>query len=137
MYFQKVILVGGTYFCRNFCLQKLNTLEYAKVLVVTWAKLNSVNALLSPRPIYMWYFTWSPLSSLNALPVPICLYLRRWNSCPRMKFVRVLVTQCNKKIIFIILMALKHWFCNPFMQDDVIFDAHKKAFHQHMNNPFS
>ena len=34
-------------------------------------------------------------------------------------------------------MALKHWFCNPFMQDDVIFDAHKKAFHQHMNNPFS
>ena len=35
-------------------------------------------------------------------------------------------------------MALKHWLANPSMQDDdVIFDAHKKTFHQHMNNPFS
>ena len=41
---------GGLFFCQHFFLKKPNTLEYAQVLVVTWAKPNSVTALLSPRP---------------------------------------------------------------------------------------
>ena len=51
LYFEKVIWVGGgLFFGRIFFLKKPNTPEYAQVLVVTWAKLNSVTALLSPRP---------------------------------------------------------------------------------------
>ena len=51
LYCQKVIW-GGTVFFAEFCLllKKPNTPEYAKVKVLTWAKLNSVTALLSPRP---------------------------------------------------------------------------------------
>ena len=49
LYFEKVIWVGGDiFFAKNFCLKKPNTPEYAEVLVITWAKLNSVTALLSP-----------------------------------------------------------------------------------------
>ena len=51
LYFEKVIWVGGGNFFRQiFFLKKPNTPEYAQVLVVTWAKPNSVTALLSPRP---------------------------------------------------------------------------------------
>ena len=38
---------GDTFFCQNCCLKKPNTPKYAQV---TWAKLNSVTALLSPSP---------------------------------------------------------------------------------------
>ena len=41
---------GGRIFWRNKLLKKPNTSGYAQVLVVTWAKLNSITALLSPRP---------------------------------------------------------------------------------------
>ena len=48
LYFEKVIWVGwDIFFCRNVLLKKPNTSEYAQVLVVTWVKLDSVNALLS------------------------------------------------------------------------------------------
>ena len=57
LYFQQVIWVGGggDIFLPKFfssSLEKPNTPEYAQVLVVTWAKLNSFTALLllSPRP---------------------------------------------------------------------------------------
>ena len=51
LYFQKVIWVRGDNFLQNFFfLKKPNTPEYAQVLVVMWAKPNSVTALLSPRP---------------------------------------------------------------------------------------
>ena len=51
LYCQNVIWVGGeSFFCQKICLKKPNTPEYAQVLVVLWAKLNSVTALLSPRP---------------------------------------------------------------------------------------
>ena len=39
---------GGQFFCQHFYLKKPNIPEYSQVLVVTWAKLNSVTALLSP-----------------------------------------------------------------------------------------
>ena len=38
------------FFCQNFSLKKPNSLEYAKLLVVMWAKLNCVNTLLFPLP---------------------------------------------------------------------------------------
>ena len=41
---------GGQFFRQHFFLKKPNTPEYAQVLVVTWAKPNSVTALLSPHP---------------------------------------------------------------------------------------
>ena len=41
---------GGEFFRQFFFSEKPNTPEYAKVLLVMWAKLNSVTALLSPRP---------------------------------------------------------------------------------------
>ena len=50
LYFQKGIWVGGQFFPRNFRLTKPNSPEKGQVLVVTWAKLNSATALLSPRP---------------------------------------------------------------------------------------
>ena len=50
LYFQKVILVGGQFFLHHLGLKKPNTPEYAKVLFITWAKLSSVTALLSPHP---------------------------------------------------------------------------------------
>ena len=51
LYFQKVIFFGGdNFFTKKFFLKKSNTPEYTQVLVVTWAKLNSVTTLLSPRP---------------------------------------------------------------------------------------
>ena len=50
-HFHKVIwVVGGTFFCHNFCLKKPNNQEYAQVLVVTCPKPNSVIALLFPPP---------------------------------------------------------------------------------------
>ena len=52
---------GGQFFRRIFFLIKPITTEYAKVLVVTWAKLNSVSALLSPRPTVK-------VQSIQALP---------------------------------------------------------------------
>ena len=42
----------GYFFCQHFILKKPNTLEYAQVLVVTWAKPNFVTALLCPP--YEW-----------------------------------------------------------------------------------
>ena len=52
LYFQKVIEWGGdSLFANFFLLKKPITPEYAQVLVVTWAKPNSVTALLSHRPI--------------------------------------------------------------------------------------
>ena len=49
--FSKSDLGGGERFFRQkFFLKKPNTQEYAHVLVVMWAKLNSVTALLSHRP---------------------------------------------------------------------------------------
>jgi hypothetical protein len=41
---------GGQFVHQKYCLKKPNTPEYAQDLVITWAKLNSVTALLSPRP---------------------------------------------------------------------------------------
>ena len=49
LYFQKVIWPGADSFCSKKILKKPNTSEYALVLVVTWAKLNSVPALLFPH----------------------------------------------------------------------------------------
>ena len=52
LYFQKKLLGwgGGQFVLQKYCLKKPNTPEYAHDLVITWAKLNSVTALLSPRP---------------------------------------------------------------------------------------
>ena len=51
LYFQKEIWDGGdSFFCQQFFLKKPNTPKYAQVLVVTYPKLNSVTALLSPPP---------------------------------------------------------------------------------------
>ena len=50
--FSKCDLAGwDTFFHRNFFLKKPNTSECAQVLVVTWVKLDCVEALLSPDPI--------------------------------------------------------------------------------------
>ena len=51
LHYQKVIWVGGGagFFAKKKS-EKSSTLEYAQVVVVLWAKLNSVTALLSPRP---------------------------------------------------------------------------------------
>ena len=52
LYFQNVIWPGGdTFFHQNFFLKKPNTSECAQVLVVTWVKLDCVEALLSPPPM--------------------------------------------------------------------------------------
>ena len=48
--FEKSNLGGGKLFLTNFFLKKPNTPEYAQVLVVMWAKLNSVTVLLSTPP---------------------------------------------------------------------------------------
>ena len=49
LYFQNVIWPGGGIFLKQFFfLKKPNIPKYAKDLVVTWAKPNSVTALLSP-----------------------------------------------------------------------------------------
>ena len=51
LYFQNVIWPGGGHFLlQKKILKKSNTPKYAQVLVVTWAKPNSVTALLSPPP---------------------------------------------------------------------------------------
>ena len=51
LYLQNVIWPGGFIFFINFFfLKKPNTLEFAQVLVVTWVRLDCVEALLSPDP---------------------------------------------------------------------------------------
>ena len=53
LYFQNLIWPGGTsFFIKNLFLKKPNTWECSQVLVVTWVKLDCVEALLSPDPIY-------------------------------------------------------------------------------------
>ena len=60
LYFQKVIWPGGDcFYYQKKILKKPNTSEYAQVLVVTWAKLNSVTALLPHSP-YNAQWTCSP-----------------------------------------------------------------------------
>ena len=67
---------GGRFLCQNCFLTKPNTPEYAQVLVVTWAKLNSVTALLSPCPkvcdrfshsYFLLFMTFSPQLENNKI----------------------------------------------------------------------
>ena len=44
---------GGLFLSRKFFLKKPNFPECAQVLLVTWVKLNSINAHLSPPPTYI------------------------------------------------------------------------------------
>ena len=60
---------GDTFFHQKFFLKKPNTSECVQVLVVTWVKLDCVEALLSPPPldnaalIYSYAFSlhWDPI----------------------------------------------------------------------------
>ena len=72
LYFQTVIWVGGPFFCRIFLKKKPNTQEYAQLLLATWAKLNSVTALLSPCPRWPYIY----ISKLNQLTWLLCLFLQ-------------------------------------------------------------
>ena len=113
VYFQKVIWVGwgATFFFAKFFLKKPNSLEYVQVLVVTWAKLKTVTALLSPPHfIFCWSVFWFSLSRFQFSKSHFSHWIHFSKNVPLSQFFhRVAMSIYIYVCINVIFFKASHW----------------------------